>query len=76
MDLYRHVPPLVDNTSLSVDPFQVEGLLPTEDKIDWALKLLRNHRSRGPSGIRADHLKGCLVEVRKEKAAAAKKTEA
>ena len=37
---------------------------------------LRNHRYRGPSGMRAEHLKGWLSEARKEEAAAAKEKEA
>ena len=40
-----------------------------EDDIKWAVKWLQNHRSEGPSGIRADHLKGWLAEARKEESA-------
>ena len=50
----------------------MEELVPTEADIEWAVKWLRNHRSRGPSGMRADNLKGWLAEARKEEAEAAK----
>ena len=36
-------------------------MVPTEDKIAEAVKKLRRNRSGGPSGIRAEHLKGCLA---------------
>ena len=46
-------------------------MVPTKNEIEWEVKRLRNHRSRGPSGIRTDHIKGRLVEARKEGAVAA-----
>ena len=36
-----------------------------EDDIEWAVKRLRNHRSGGPSGMQAEHLKRWLAESRK-----------
>ena len=33
VDLYQHVPPPGENIPVSVEPFQVEDLLPMEDKI-------------------------------------------
>ena len=51
---------------VSLYPFPVDDLVPTEDKIEWAAKRLQNHRSGGPSGMRAEHLKGWLTEVRKK----------
>ena len=51
--------------------------VPTEDKIEWVVKHLRNHRSRGPSGMRAEHLKRWLAagrEVAKDKTMAGEET--
>ena len=48
VDLYRYVPPPGENIPVSVDPFPVEDLVSTEDEIDWAVKLLCNHRSGVP----------------------------
>ena len=64
MDLYRHVPPPGDNIPVSIEPLPVEDLVVTEDEIKWAVKQLQNHRSRGPSGMRAEKLKGWLAEAR------------
>ena len=72
VDLYRHIPPPGDNTPISVEPFPVEDLLPTEDKIKWAVKRMRKHRSGRPSEMRSDHLKGWLAEAHKEETAATK----
>ena len=72
MDLYRQVPPPGENISISVQPFQVEDLVPMEDEIEWAFRRLRNHRSRCPSGMRAEHLKGWLAEAQKEEVAVGK----
>ena len=65
MDLYRYVPPPGVNIPIFVEPFPVDDLVPTEDKIKWEVKHLRNHCSGGPSGIQAEHLKRCLVAERK-----------
>ena len=48
-----------------LEPFLVDDSVPTEDEIKWAVKRLHNHRSRGPSGIWAEHLKRWLAEARK-----------
>ena len=58
VDLYSYVPPPGVNILISVDPFPVDDLVPTEDDIEWAVKRLRNHRSGEASGMRAKHLKG------------------
>ena len=58
VDLYRHILPLGENTPVSVHPFHVDDSVPTDDKIEKAVKPLRNNRSRVPSGMRAEHLKG------------------
>ena len=64
VDLYSYIPPPGENIPISVEPFPVEDSVPTEYEIKWAVKRLRNQRSRGPSGIRAEHIKGCLAETR------------
>ena len=66
MDLYSYVPPLGANIPISVEPLPVDDLVPTEDKIEWAVKRLQNHRSRGTSGMRNKHLKGWLEDARKK----------
>ena len=70
VDLYRHVPPLGENISVSVDPFQVEYLVRTEDEIEWLVRRLRNNHSGGPSGMRANHIKGWMEEARKAESVA------
>ena len=66
--LYSYIPLPVVNIPISVEPLLLDELLPTEDEIEWAVKRLRNHRSRGPSGMQDEHLKGWLaVERMKEK---------
>ena len=65
MELYSYVPPLGTNILISVEPFPVDDSVSTEDKIEWAVKRLRNHRSRGPSGIWDEHLKRWLAATRK-----------
>ena len=47
VDLYRYVPPPGTNIPISVQPLPVDNSVPTEDNIEWAVKLLRNHRSGG-----------------------------
>ena len=36
--LYRYVPPPGENIPVSVETLPVEDLVPTEDKIEWAVK--------------------------------------
>ena len=65
VELYSYVPPPGTDIPISVEPSLMENLVPTEDEIEWAVKRLRNHRSRGTSGMRAEHLKRWLAVVRK-----------
>ena len=51
VDLYSYVPLLGENITVSVEPFPVEDLVPTEDKIKGSVKRLCNHRSGGTSGV-------------------------
>ena len=67
MDLYIYVPPLGVNIPISVEPFPVEESVPTEDVIEWAVKRLQNHHSRGTYGMRAKHLKGWITAARNKK---------
>ena len=50
---------------MSIEQFQVEKSVPTEDKIEWEVKQLRNHRSWGTSCMQAEHIKGWLEEAQK-----------
>ena len=65
MELYSYVPPPGANIPISVEPFPVDNLVPTEDEIEWEMKRLRNQCSGEPSGMRAKHLKKWLVAARK-----------
>ena len=55
--LYSYVPPPRANIPISLDPLPVDDSVHLEDKIDWAVKILQNHRSRGISRMRAKHLR-------------------
>ena len=50
-----------------MNPADVDDLVPMEDKITDAVKKLRRNRSGGPSGMRAEHLKGWLAEANRGK---------
>ena len=63
--LYSYVPPPGKNIPISVNPFPVDDLVPTEDKIEWEVKRLRNNRSRGTLGMRAEHHKRWLATAQK-----------
>ena len=52
-------------TPIYVQPLPVDESVPTEDDIEWAVTRLRNHRSRGTSGMRTEHLKRWLAMARK-----------
>ena len=73
--MYRQVQPLGENIPVPIYPFQVKESVPTEDEIEWKVQKIQNNRSRGPSGMQAEHLKGWLEEARKAEAAAAKTAE-
>ena len=74
MELYSYVPPLGMNISIFVQPFLVDDSVPTEDEIEWAVTRLCNHRSRGPSGMRSEHLKRWLATAQKVEEAENKAT--
>ena len=50
VELYSYVPPTGKNIPISVQLLPVEDSVPVEDKIEWAVKRLRNNRSWGRSG--------------------------
>ena len=50
-----------------------EELFPTEDKIEWVVRMIWNNSSGVPLGMQAEHLKGWLEEAQKAAAAAAEK---
>ena len=55
--LYSYVPPPGENITTTIQPFQVDALVPEEGEIEWAVKRLRNNRSGGPSRMRTEHVK-------------------
>ena len=61
----RRLPNPGTNIPISVELLPLDNSVPTDDEIEWAVKLLRNHRSGGLSGMRAEHLKRWLAEARK-----------
>ena len=63
--LYSRVPLPRDNIPVELEPFEVENAVPEEGGIEWAVKRLRNNRSRGPSQMRADQIKGWLAAARR-----------
>ena len=65
MELYSYVPPPGTNIPIYVQPFLVDDSVPTEDKIEWAVKRLRNHHSGGTLGMREEHVKRWLAMARK-----------
>ena len=47
VDLYRYIPPLGENIPNYVELCLVGDLVSTEDEIEWSVKRLHNHCSRG-----------------------------
>ena len=64
MELYRRVPPPGENIPVNVDPSNIDDSVPTEVEGEEAVKKLRRNRSGGPSGIRAENIKGWLAAAR------------
>ena len=67
VDLYSYVPSPGKNITISVQPVPVDDSVPTEDNIEEAAKHLWRNRSGGPSGMRAEHLKGWLAASKRRK---------
>ena len=74
-DLYSYVPSPGENIPVTVRQVKVDDLVPTEDKIEEAVKKLRRNRSGGLSGMRSENLKGWLKASKREKRAAEKEEE-
>ena len=72
----QYLPPLGGNTPVSVEPFPVDYSVPKKYEIGWVVKRLHNHRSREPSGMRAEHIKGWMAEANNEEGVAAQTAEA
>ena len=70
--LYSYVPSPGDNIPVAVKLVEVDDSVPTEDRIEEAVKKLRRNRSGGASGMRAKHLKGWLAVSKRGKRAAEK----
>ena len=52
-----------ENILVMVKPFVVKYLVPEEEEIDWVIKYLCSNLSKGPSGMRAEHLRIWLAEA-------------
>ena len=61
VDLYSYISSPGENIPVTVAPVEVNDSVPTEDKIEDAVKKLRRNSSVGASGMRAEHLKGWLA---------------
>ena len=64
--LYRHIPHPGIKIPISIKPFPVDDLAPTEEKIEWVVRSLRANHSSAPPGIRAEQLQQWLQEAQKE----------
>ena len=64
-ELYRRVPPPGENIPVNVKPTNIDDSVPTEDEVEETVKNLRRNRSGGPSGIRAENIKGWLAAARR-----------
>ena len=64
MELYRNVlPPRGgDNIPISMMRTDIDDSVPTEEEVEWAVRRLRGHRSRGPYRMCAEHLWEWLCE--------------
>ena len=67
VDLYSYVPSPGANIPITVRSVPVGDSVPTEAKIEEAVKNLRRDRSGGASGMQAEHLKGWLSASKMEK---------
>ena len=72
VDHYSYVLSPGENIPVTLRLVKVDNLVPTEDKIEEAVKKLRRNRSGGTSGMQAEHLKGWIAASKREKRAADK----
>ena len=50
---------------IHVEKHTIDDSVPTEDEVEAAVKKLRSNRAGGPSGIRAENIKGWLAAARR-----------
>ena len=58
-ELYRAVPPSVENIPTSVLPSYIDDSIPTEEEVEWVVQILQGHRLGGPSLMCSEHLRSC-----------------
>ena len=76
-DIHRAVPPPSGETiPISVTPFPINDSVPREEEFEGAARRLRGHQLRGPSWMRAEHLREWLLEHKAEEAMKEKLKEA
>ena len=64
-ELYRKVPSPGEGIPMHVEKHTIDDSVPTEDEVEAAVKKLRRNRAEGPSGIRAENIKGWLAAARR-----------
>ena len=64
-EVYRQVPSPGEGIPIHVERQNIDDSVPTEDEIEAAVKKLRRNRAGGPSGIRAEDIKGWLAAARR-----------
>ena len=64
-ELYCRVPPPGEGILIHVEETSIDDSVPMEDEVEAAVKKLRRNRAGGPSGIRAENIKGWLAAARR-----------
>jgi len=67
-DLYSRTAPPGESIPVLVAPFDICDEIPSEEEIERHVKWLKNGKSPGPTGMRAEHLKGWLAAARRKEA--------
>lgn len=65
-DLYSRADPPGEPIPVLVAPFDICDEIPSEEEIERHVKRLKNGKSPGPTGMRAEHLKGWLEAARRK----------
>ena len=65
-ELYTQVESPGAPLELVVEPFDIDDHVPTAAEVKWAVRTLRSGRAPGPSGMRAEDLKGWLEDAERE----------
>ena len=63
--MYRQVPSPGEGIPIHVEKHTIDDSVPTADKVEAAVKKMRRNRAGGPSGIRAENIKGWLAAARR-----------